>query len=160
MYNDSSPLHKMLDTSITGLGYELLGFEQVKDAGGSILRIYIDHENGIVVDDCGVVSRHISGVLDVEDLVRGQYFLEVSSPGLDRPLFKLAHYEKFAGSEVKIKLSRMLDGRRKFKGKLRGINDQDVIITLAGPTGHEEDTQEINIPFNMIDTGRIVPEDI
>ena len=160
MYNDSSPLHKMLDSSITGLGYELLGYEQVQDAGGSVLRIYIDHENGIVVDDCGKVSRHISGVLDVEDLVRGQYFLEVSSPGLDRPLFKLEHYEKFIGSEVKIKLSRMLDGRRKFKGEIRGISDQDVIIVLAGSTGHENETKEINIPFNMIDTGRLVPEDI
>jgi len=160
MFNDSSPLYRMLDSSITGLGYELLGFEQVQDAGGAVLRVYIDHENGIVVDDCGIVSRHISGLLDVEDLVRGHYTLEVSSPGLDRPLFKLEHYKKFIGSKVKIKLSRMLDGRRKFKGELRGISDQGVIISLAGSTGHEEETQEIDIPFNMIETGRLVPEGI
>ncbi len=158
MYNDGSPLYKMLDSSIRGLGYELLGFEQVQDAGGAVLRIYIDHENGIVVDDCGIVSRHISGVLDVEDLVKGQYFLEVSSPGIDRPLFKLEHYEKFSGSVAKIKLSRMLDGRRKFQGELRGINDQNIVIILAGSTGHEDETQEISIPFNMIDSGRIVPD--
>ena len=158
MYNDSSPLYKMLDSSISGLGYELLGFEQIQDAGESVLRIYIDHENGIVVDDCGIVSRHISGVLDVEDLVKGQYYLEVSSPGLDRPLFKLAHYAKFSGSVAKIKLSRMLDGRRKFQGELRGVDEQNVIIVLPGPTGHEEDTQEVSIPFNMIDSGRIVPD--
>lgn len=158
MYNDSSPLYQMLNSSISGLGYELLGFEQVQDSGGSVLRIYIDHENGIVVDDCSIVSRHISGVLDVEDLVKGQYFLEVSSPGLDRPLFKLEHYEKFSGSVAKIKLSRMLDGRRKFQGELRGVKEQNVIIVLAGSTGHEDETQEFNIPFNMIDSGRIVPD--
>ena len=152
MYNDSSPLHKVLDSAISGLGYELLGFEMLQDAGGTVLRIYIDHEDGILLQDCEKVSRHISGVLDVEDLVRGQYTLEVSSPGLDRPLFKPEHYEKFAGATVKIKLSRILDGRRKIKGELQGMKGQDVIIT--------EDDHELMIPFNLIDKGRIVPTDI
>ncbi len=153
MYNDSSPLYKLLDSSISGLGYEMLGFEQVQDTGGAILRIYIDHENGIVIKDCETVSRHISGVLDVEDLVRGQYFLEVSSPGLDRPLFKLEHYEKYSGSMVKIRLARILNGRRRIKGELRRTDEQDVIIALENSTGQEE---ELSIPFNMIDKGRLV----
>ncbi|MFK8067030.1 MAG: ribosome maturation factor RimP [Gammaproteobacteria bacterium] len=157
MHNDSSPLYKLLDSSISGLGYEMLGFEQVQDTGGAVLRIYIDHENGIVIKDCETVSRHISGVLDVEDLVRGQYFLEVSSPGVDRPLFKLEHYEKYRGSMVKIRLTRIFNGRRRIKGELRGVDEQDVIIAVDDSTGQEE---EISIPFNMIDKGRLIAKEL
>ncbi len=157
MYNDSSPLHKLLESSISGLGYELLGFELVQESGGVVLRVYIDHEDGIGIKDCEIVSRHISGVLDVEDLVRGQYTLEVSSPGLDRPLFKPEHYVKFAGSKIRLKLNRMLEGRRKFKGRLHGMQGQDVIIDVSG-SGASVDV--VRIPFDLIEKGRIIPEDI
>lgn len=159
MYNDSSPLHKVLDAGIQGLGYELLGIEQLQEANGAILRVYIDHERGIALQDCETVSRHISGLLDVEDLVRGKYTLEVSSPGLDRPLFKPEHYRKFAGSMVKIRLSRMLEGRRRIKGTLCGMDDQDVIIKDF-VSNVENGDKELHIPFSLIDKGRIVPDDI
>lgn len=145
-------MHQMMDEAITGLGYELLGIEMLRDTNGNIMRMYIDHADGIVIKDCEKVSRHVSGILDVEDLIRGQYTLEVSSPGIDRPLFTRDHYKKFTGSTVKLRLSMMLEGRRRVKGILREVNEQDVLVV--------DDEHAFTIPFDMIDKGQIVPSDI
>jgi ribosome maturation factor RimP len=145
-------MHQMMDEAITGLGYELLGIEMLRDTNGNIMRMYIDHADGIVIKDCEKVSRHVSGILDVEDLIRGQYTLEVSSPGIDRPLFTRDHYKKFTGSTVKLRLSMMLEGRRRVKGILREVNEQDVLVV--------DGEHAFTIPFDMIDKGQIVPSDI
>ena len=104
------------------MGYELVGV-QMLNAGkhGKTLRIYIDHADGITLDDCAAVSHQFSGVLDVEDPVSGNYDLEVSSPGLDRPLFVAEHFARFTGEQVKIRTLSPHDGRRKLSGELKGI---------------------------------------
>ncbi|NAW67473.1 ribosome maturation factor RimP, partial [Photobacterium halotolerans] len=90
-------LTELLEAPVTALGYELVGLEFIRAGEHSTLRVFIDHENGITVDDCADVSRQISAVMDVEDPITVAYNLEVSSPGLDRPLFRAAHYEQFIG---------------------------------------------------------------
>ena len=101
------------------MGYELLGCELLSQGtGGNIFRVYIDHEKGITIDDCSDVSHQLSGVLDVEDPIKGNYHLEVSSPGLDRPLFEEKHYDQFAGHEISLKMLVAIDGVKNFKGVL------------------------------------------
>ncbi|MEJ2610197.1 MAG: ribosome maturation factor RimP [Candidatus Thiodiazotropha sp.] len=133
------------------LGYELIGVElSGQGKGRTLLRIYIDHEDGIVVDDCAQVSHQISGVMDVEDPIKENYQLEVSSPGMDRPLFEKAHFERFRGSKVRVKTQTKIDGRHRFTGKLDGVEDNQVLI--------EEDGTLYRIPMDQIDSARVIPE--
>jgi len=133
------------------MGYELVGVEQTPQGGGSeLLRVYIDKASGIRLEDCTAVSHQLSGVLDVEDPIAGEYTLEVSSPGLDRPLFELAHFQQFAGSQAKLKLGRALDGRRNFRGQLVGVEDDDVLMLVDGET--------YRLPFGQIESARLVPQ--
>jgi ribosome maturation factor RimP len=141
-------LTRLAEPVVAGLGYELVGVEF--DAHQRILRIYIDSENGITVDDCSKVSHQLSGVLDVEDPIPGNYQLEVSSPGMDRPLFTLAHFERFVGALVRVQLLRPLEGRRRFKARLLGVEDGKIRL-LDGETQFE-------IPIDSIDKARIAPE--
>ncbi|MFV2055674.1 MAG: ribosome maturation factor RimP [Thiohalomonadales bacterium] len=106
---------------VEGLGYELIGIEWLPQGGHSLLRVYIDTESGIGLEDCQQVSHQLSAVLDVEDVVSGQYRLEVSSPGIDRPLFTEAHFEQFIGSGVKLTCSMPINGQRKFKGVIDSV---------------------------------------
>jgi ribosome maturation factor RimP len=142
-------VQNLIEPVISALGYELVGIEYLSQGRRSLLRIYIDHADGINVHDCERVSHQVSGVLDVEDVIRGQYTLEVSSPGLDRPLFTKEQFERFIGSEVNIRLSIALDGRKKFKGVLRGIDDSNVLLFA--------DEQEFSLPFNAIEKANLVP---
>lgn len=153
MYDSSSKLFQAMDAAIRGLGYELLGIEMLRDANGNIVRLYIDKADGVGIKDCETVSRHVSGVLDVEDLIAGQYTLEVSSPGLDRPLFTPAHYKKYVGSVVKLRLNRMLEGRRRVKATLESASDEAITVV-------DEQQLSMTIPFDMIDKGQLVPTDI
>jgi len=114
------------------------------------LRVYIDNEDGISVEDCQTVSYHVSGVLDVEDPIKEHYTLEVSSPGLDRLLFKPKDFERFTGQVVKLRLSYPIEGQRKFKGRLMGIQGDNVVIV--------QDDQEISLPFDQIEQARLVPD--
>lgn len=111
-------LTEMLEPAVSALGYELVGLEFIRAGQNSTLRIYIDHENGITVDDCAEVSHQVSAVMDVEDPITVAYNLEVSSPGLDRPLFKAEHYQKFIGQEVTLVLRMAMQNRRKWKGAI------------------------------------------
>ncbi len=125
------PLHigELLEPAVQALGYELVGVEYHGGGpGGGLLRVYIDNAQGITVDDCQTVSYQVSGLLDVEDPIPGNYTLEVSSPGLDRLLFKPGDYERFTGSLIKLRLGYPLEGRRRYKGRLRGIEDGNVVI--------------------------------
>ncbi|NNN69946.1 MULTISPECIES: ribosome maturation factor RimP [Vibrio] len=125
-------LTEMLDAPVAASGYELVGLEFIRAGEHSTLRIYIDHENGINVDDCAEVSHQVSAVLDVEDPISMAYNLEVSSPGLERPLFKAAHYEQFIGHEVSIVLKMGVGNRRKWKGIIHSIDGETVAISVDG----------------------------
>ncbi|ANS84527.1 ribosome maturation factor RimP [Vibrio scophthalmi] len=125
-------LTEMLEAPVQASGYELVGLEFIRAGEHSTLRIYIDHENGIFVEDCAEVSRQVSAVLDVEDPISVAYSLEVSSPGLERPLFKAAHYEQFIGHEVNIVLKMAANNRRKWKGQILSIDGETVSVTVDG----------------------------
>ncbi len=132
MAQASEKLVAIIEPAVSALGFELLGVEYMPQGRHSLLRIYIDHEDGITVDDCGDVSHQVSAVLDVEDPIRGEYTLEVSSPGLERPLFTLEHYARFAEQLAEIRLHAPLHGRRKFKGRIKGVDGDEVILDVEG----------------------------
>ena len=121
-------LGALLGPTIEALGYELVGVEMT--SGGGTLRVYIDREEGISVDDCARASREVSAVLDVEDPIRGAYTLEVSSPGVDRPLFSEADFKRFVGSQVRLQMStpRPVDGRRRFDGRLVEVTNGELVV--------------------------------
>lgn len=139
----------MLRPAVEAVGKELLGVEFVSAGKHSVLRVYIDHENGINVDDCAEVSHSVGAILDVEDPISTEYSLEVSSPGLDRPLFSLAHYQAIVGETVNIKLNMPLNGRRKFKGVLEAIENDTLVVVVDG--------ESYDIIFSNIDKGNLVP---
>lgn len=143
-------LESLLRPVIEGLGYECWGVEYLPQGKQSILRVYIDRpEEGIRVEDCEAVSRQVSGVLDVEDPIQSEYFLEVSSPGMDRPLFSLEHYRLFAGHQVQLRLRMPFEGRRKYRGLLRGVEGNDVVIVV--------DEHEFLFPVESIERANVVP---
>ena len=151
MRQDLPKLRQALAAATETLGYELVGIEFQPRRDSALLRIYIDSDAGITLDDCQRVSHQISGVLDVEDPIAGRYTLEVSSPGLDRPLFEPAHFARFAGSTVRVHLNEMLDGRRKLLGRLLGMRDGEVVIADA-------EGREWRVPLERIEKARLVPE--
>jgi ribosome maturation factor RimP len=132
MAQANKQLQAIIEPAVTALGYELVGVEYISQGKHSVLRVYIDQEEGITVDDCAAVSHQVSAVLDVEDPIKGVYTLEVSSPGLDRPLFTEAHYERYLGNMAEIRLRSPVDGRRKFKGRLQAVRDGQVEIEVDG----------------------------
>ena len=123
-------LQAMLAPVVVALGYECWGIEFSAQGRHSMLRVYIDKECGVLVDDCAIVSRQISGVLDVEDPISVEYTLEVSSPGIDRPLTRLKDFEMWKGWEARIETTELIDGRRRFKGTLGGVEGDEVLIAL------------------------------
>lgn len=125
-------LTEMLRPAVEEVGKELLGCEFISAGKHSVLRLFIDHENGIEVDDCAEVSHQVGAILDVEDPISTEYSLEVSSPGLDRPLFELSHFEQVIGETINVKLSIPLNGRRKFKGILEAIENDTLIVIVDG----------------------------
>jgi len=143
-------LQEMLEPIAESMGFELWGIEYLSQGKDSVLRIYIDAENGISVDDCAQMSHQASGILDVEDTISGMYSLEVSSPGLDRLLFKLEHYQAYVGHVLKIKLRMPFDGRRNFKGQLKGVEGDEVVI--------EVDNEEYLLPIDYIDKAQVEPQ--
>nr|WP_210418677.1 ribosome maturation factor RimP [Aliikangiella coralliicola] len=143
-------LTEMLRPSAEALGYEFLGIEYISQGKHSVLRIYIDHENGINVDDCASVSHQASGILEVEDPISSQYTLEVSSPGLERPLFTLAHFSQFVGRVVNLRCHVGVDGRRKFKGKLLEVDKEQLTVSV--------DNQNYILDFSDVDKANLVAE--
>ena len=139
----------VVEPVVTGLGYELVGVEYLSQGRHSVLRVFLDSENGIMVEDCERVSHQLSAVLDVEDPIAGVYSLEVSSPGMERPLFKAADFDRFAGHQVRVRLRRPLDGQRKFKGELVGMRENNIVIVEAG--------RELKLPLEQVDKANLVP---
>lgn len=143
-------IQAIIEPVVESLGYELVGAEYQVQGHQGLLRVYIDAEDGVNVDDCARVSHQLSGVLDVEDVIKGKYRLEVSSPGLDRPLFTLAHFERFAGHQAKLRLVAPIGGQRKFKGVLQGVEDGQVIVNIG--------ENELVLALNAIDKANLIPE--
>jgi ribosome maturation factor RimP len=140
-------LIKLLEPTVEGLGYELADLEVTPD----ILRLFIDNpDKGVVLEDCEIVSRQISALLDVEDPLPGEYSLEVSTPGMNRRLVKPEHFERFTGSKIKVKTKGLIEGRRNFKGMLVGCDATNVQL--------KENKTEFLIPLREIDTARVVPD--
>ncbi|OCQ50561.1 Ribosome maturation factor RimP [Photorhabdus australis subsp. thailandensis] len=124
-------LTAMISAPVEALGFELVGLEFIR-ARVSTLRIYIDSENGITVDDCADVSHQVSAVLDVEDPISVLYNLEISSPGLERPLFTAEHYQRFIGEEVSLVLRIAMQNRRKWLGVIKTVDGEMITVTVDG----------------------------
>ncbi len=129
-------------------GLELVHWEMVGPKNNSILRIYIDKPGGVNHQDCEMVSHQVGALLDVDDVIPTQYVLEVSSPGVDRPLYKPADYERFAGNKVKLRTQTPINGQRNFKGKLLGIEATTVRLQVEGGS-------EVEIAYDNITKGNI-----
>ncbi|MCU7836808.1 MAG: ribosome maturation factor RimP [gamma proteobacterium symbiont of Taylorina sp.] len=151
----SQQLETLLEPVVSSMDYEFVGLEYISQGRHSILRIYIDSPAGVNVDDCALVSRQIGAVLDVEDPISDEYTLEVSSPGMNRPLFKLAHFEQFIGQEVKFKTFRpqhganIGTGQRKFRATITSIEDDNILFS-------DENNEIISIPFLDIEKANLV----
>ncbi len=143
-------LEQLLEPVIAGLGYELLLLEYSPSPKSAMLRLYIDAAEGITLDDCERVSKEVAGVLDVEDPIRSAYRLEVSSPGLDRPLVKRAHFERFAGQQARVQLMAPLNGRRRYAGTIVDVDGE--VLRLETKEG------AVEIPLAEIDRARLVPD--
>ena len=139
---------ELIDTTVQALGLDLWGVELIQQGKYSLLRIYIEREEGVAIEDCEKVSRQVSALLDVEDPIAGEYTLEVSSPGMDRPLFSIEHYVQYVGSEVDLKLRRPIDGRRKFKGQIIKVSEGIVGLLVEG--------SEYDLEFPDIEKASIV----
>ena len=163
MTDKASQIAAMLAPTIESLGVELLGIEYLPAPGSATLRLYIDvpaaevdatpegeEPRAVSIEDCEAVSREVSAQLDVEDPISGNYTLEVSSPGIDRPLFTLDHYRRFAGQTVKVGLKLPHEGRRRLQGEILGVEGEQVAFAIDGV--------RFAVPFSNIDKGRIVPD--
>jgi ribosome maturation factor RimP len=126
---------RLVEDTVAALGVELWGVDYAPRAHNSLVRLYIDHpERDVTVEDCEAVSREVSALFDVNDPVRGQYTLEVSSPGLDRPFFKAAQLARFAGETVEATLHAPVDGRRRIQGVIEGVEGERVTLATGAGT--------------------------
>ncbi|MDA8360510.1 MAG: ribosome maturation factor RimP [Gammaproteobacteria bacterium] len=141
-------IRALIEPGVSQLGYEVVDVEYV--SGQKTLRIYIDAPDGIDVDDCARVSRQVSALLDVEDPIPGQYNLEVSSPGLDRPLARAEDFTRFAGAKVKIRTLLPVEGRKNFQGRLVGLRGNSVVLAT--------DETSYDLALNNIERARLVPD--
>jgi len=150
MYKQNRKIVELIEPVVLAMGYELWGVEYLAQGRYSLLRIYIDKVDGITLSDCEQVSRQVTGVLDVEDPIQGAYNLEVSSPGLDRPLFTLSQFARYIDNDARLTLSQKLDGRRKLTGKITGTDENLVLMQVEGKL--------YKVPADSIDNARLVPE--
>lgn len=140
----------LLEPAVEAMGYELADLEVNMSRGHGVVRLFIDRESGIGLDDCEKVSHQVSGLLDVEDSIVVDYRLEVSSPGVDRKLVKPEHFDRFIGREVKTRLKRMIDGRRRIKGRLMSRQGETVVVQV--------ENEACSIALADIEVARLVPE--
>lgn len=145
-------LTTMLEPVVESLGYELVWIELAGSGRNTVLRVYIDAAGGIDLGDCERVSREVEGVLDVEDPISQAYRLEISSPGLDRPLVKPEHFERFAGQEARVTLAFPRDGRKRFSGVIYGMSEDGRAVLLETPSG------VLELDLADIEQARLVPK--
>ena len=144
-------LTELFEPVIEAMGYELVGVEYNAAGKHGTLRVYIDREQGVSLDDCAAISHQLSGILDVEEPISQAYDLEISSPGIDRPLFKLDDFERFSGQIAKIKLAVAQQGRKNFKGRLQGVVDSNRVSI-------EVDGEVFDLPYADIARANLVGE--
>ena len=149
MGNKERQIEQLLLPTVEAMGFELWGVEYMSQGRHTLLRLHIDAEQGITVDDCASVSHQASSVLDVEEPISGEYTLEVSSPGMDRLLFKLEQYADYVGENIELRLRSPFEGRRKFKGVLKGTEGEDVVVQV--------DDHEYLLPHSAVEKARIEP---
>lgn len=149
MQSQRTDLRRLLEPGVKALGFELVDVELAGSGHRNTLRVYIDGPRGVTIDDCAQVSRQLSAILDVEDPIPGCYALEVSSPGLDRPLVTPEDFRRFRGEEVKLRTTDAVDGRRNFKGRL--------VETSEGGISIDVDGQRFELAFDRIERARLVP---
>lgn len=150
MASKEEQLMAMFAPVVVALECELWGVEYMTSGPNKVLRVYIDKDGGVALEDCEKISRQISALMDVEDPIAGEYSLEVSSPGMDRPLYTLEQFRRYIGELVAVRLRVPFDGRRKFKGKMLGVEDDDVVIVV--------DNEEYLLPVGSIEKANIVPQ--
>ena len=139
----------LLEPTIERLGFELSDLEVKLGGRGGIVRLFIDQPDGISLEDCEKVSLAVSALLDVEDPLPGQYSLEVSSPGLDRKLTKVEHFQRFTGETLKVQMRFPIEGRKRFRGTLVSSDDENIVVEVDG--------ESHSLPLKTIDTARLVP---
>lgn len=152
MRNSSAAIKAMILPTVESLGYELWGCVYVTQGQRSILRVYIDSEQGIKLVDCERVSRQISALFDVEDPILTRYNLEVSSPGLDRPLFTAEQFQRFVGCKVSVQTHTAIDNQRKFKGLLKSTTEEGIVLSSEG--------EDVTLTWDNIMRANVLPETI
>ena len=143
-------MRDLLQPVVEALGAQLWGLDLQSGGRRKLLRIYIDREQGVDVELCAAVSRQVSAVMDVEDPIQGEYVLEVSSPGMDRPLYELAHYQLLLGEQIALKLRFAYEGQRNFKGLLKAVEGDDIVLAVAD--------HEYLFPVEGIEKANVVPQ--
>ena len=149
MRGGTEKLRALLEPPVENLGYELVHLEFSSQDKNAILRVYIDAPGGIQVDDCATVSRQLSVVLDVEDPLNSSYFLEVSSPGLDRPLVKPEHFRQFVGDKARIVMATHILGRRRFTGQMMEAGIDAVVLEVDG--------ESYELPYKDMESAQLDP---
>ena len=157
MRRTNDRLTTLVTSVVEPMGYEALGIEHASAGSAqAVLRVYIDHANGITVDDCEAVSRQLSSVLDVEDPISGHYDLEVSSPGLDRPLFTVEQILRHCGNRIRVRLEQKLEGRRNFEGEVLRVSEDGQLLELSLDEGREQ--RRVELPVGQIESAHVVPD--
>jgi len=142
-------IYEMVNPIAEELNYDIYHIEYVKENGEYYLRIYIEKEGGITLSDCEALSRRVSDLMDEKDPIKDPYFLEVSSPGLNRTLFTENHYKRFIGREVMVRFTKSIDGKKNVKGILKEVNDDSIVV---------EAENLMNIPKDKIKSANIEGE--
>lgn len=143
-------LRTMLEPAATAAGMELWGIEFLPQGKHSVLRLYIDSDHGVTIEDCESVSHQASAILDVEDPISGEYHLEVSSPGMDRPLFTFEQCARYVGQDIKVRLKVAQNGKRNFTGKLLEATDGNCVFEVEG--------DRLVVTMSQVDKANLVPK--
>lgn len=143
-------LRTMLEPAAKAAGMELWGIEFLPQGKHSVLRLYIDSDHGVTIDDCETVSHQASAILDVEDPISGEYHLEVSSPGMDRPLFTFEQCARYVGQDIKVRLKVAQNGKRNFTGKLVEATDGSCVFEVDG--------ERLAVTMSQVDKANLVPK--
>ncbi len=149
MSSRQQELNALIAPVVEAMGCDLWGIEYQSQGRRALLRIYIEKPDGVMLEDCEKVSRQVSSLLDVEDPILSQYTLEVSSPGMDRPLYTLAQYQQYIGEQIQVKLSRMFEKRKKIRGTLVGIEGDEIVVQV--------DDEQYLLPMEVIERANVVP---
>ncbi|WP_131782602.1 ribosome maturation factor RimP [Legionella gresilensis] len=143
-------IQDLIEPVVNQLGYILWGCEYLSQGKYSLLRIYIDKKDGVNIDDCERVSKQVSALLDVEDPIQGHYNLEISSPGIPRPLFDKEHYQQYIGYGIKLKLHKPIKGKRTIKGIIQSVKEDTFILNM--------DDEEYEVQFSQIIKANLIGE--